>query len=43
MAKKSEQPKGTWKVDKEFDENGNLTSYYSISSWSSPDNLDELA
>lgn len=36
-------PKGTWKVDKEFDENGNLTRYDSIYSWSSGDNLDELA
>ncbi len=43
MAKTAEQPKGTWKVDKEFDENGNLTRYDSIYSWSSTDNLDELA
>ena len=38
-----EPPKGTWKVDKEFDENGNLIRYDSIYSWSSTDNLDELA
>jgi hypothetical protein len=30
-----EAPKGTWKVDKEFDENGNLIRYDSIYSWSS--------
>ncbi|QDO95421.1 hypothetical protein FNB79_16075 [Formosa sediminum] len=28
-------PKGTWKVDKEFDEQGNLIKYDSIYSWSS--------
>ena len=38
-----EPPKGTWKVDKEFDENGNLIRYDSIYSWSSTDNLGELA
>ncbi len=36
-------PKGTWKVDKEFDEDGNLIRYDSIYSWSSTDDLDELA
>ena len=30
-----EQPKGAWKVNKEFDENGNLIKYDSIYSWSS--------
>ncbi len=34
---------GTWKVDKEFDEDGNLIRYDSIYSWSSTDNLNELA
>lgn len=32
-----EQPKGVWKVDKEYDENGNLIRYDSIYSWSSGD------
>ncbi|MDT7829395.1 hypothetical protein RQM65_12015 [Pricia sp. S334] len=39
----TEQPKGTWKVDKEFDEDGNLIRYDSIYSWSSSDYLGELA
>lgn len=30
-----EAPKGSWKVDKEFDKNGNLIRYDSIYSWSS--------
>ena len=38
-----EEPKGTWKVDKEFDENGNLIRYDSIYSWSSNDKLDNLS
>ncbi|RYC53450.1 hypothetical protein [Flagellimonas olearia] len=29
------QPKGSWKVDREFDENGNLIRYDSIYTWSS--------
>ncbi len=33
----TEQPKGSWKVNREFDENGNLTRYDSIYSWSSTD------
>lgn len=37
-----EVPKGTWKVDKEFDENGNLIRYDSIYSWSSLDNADDI-
>ncbi|SDB31570.1 hypothetical protein SAMN03097699_0661 [Flavobacteriaceae bacterium MAR_2010_188] len=38
-----EQPKGSWKVDKEFDENGNLIRYDSIYSWSSDGKLDDLS
>lgn len=41
--KELELPKGTWKVDKEFDENGNLIRYDSIYSWSSDDSLNDLA
>ncbi|PZD77110.1 hypothetical protein [Mesonia sp. K7] len=37
------QPKGTWKVDKEFDENGNLIRYDSIYSWSSHHTIDDLS
>lgn len=37
-----ETPKGSWKVDKEFDENGNLTRYDSIYSWSSHDTYNTL-
>lgn len=37
-----QEPKGTWKVDKEFDENGNLIRYDSIYSWSSNDKLENL-
>ena len=40
---KTEQPKGTWKVDKEFDENGNLIRYDSIYSWSSDEKFDDLS
>lgn len=36
------QPKGSWKVDREFDENGNLIRYDSVYTWSS-DSLDNLA
>jgi hypothetical protein len=32
------QPKGSWQVNKEVDENGNLIRYDSIYSWSSTDN-----
>ena len=39
----AEQPKGTWKVDKEFDENGNLIRYDSIYSWSSGGKWDNLS
>ena len=38
-----EKPKGTWKVDKEFDENGNLIWYDSIYSWSSNDKFENLS
>jgi len=38
-----EEPKGTWKVDKEFDENGNLIRYDSIYSWSSNSKFDNLS
>lgn len=37
-----ESPEGTWKVDKEFDENGNLVRYDSIYSWSSGADLAHL-
>ena len=36
-------PKGSWKVDKEFDEDGNLIKYDSIYSWSSTKNFDNLS
>ena len=39
---KIEQPQGTWKVDKEFDENGNLIRYDSIYSWSSGGEFKDL-
>ncbi len=38
-----EQPKGTWKVDKEFDEKGDLIRYDSIYSWSSNSKFDNLS
>ncbi|WP_405291597.1 hypothetical protein [Algibacter sp. Ld11] len=38
-----EKPKGSWKVDKEFDENGNLIKYDSIYSWSSSNNMEGLS
>jgi hypothetical protein len=38
-----EPPKGTWKVNKEFDEKGNLISYDSIYSWSSNGKFDNLS
>ena len=37
------EPKGTWKVDKEFDENGNLIRYDSIYSWSSSNQFKNLS
>lgn len=39
----AEQPKGSWKVDKEFDENGNLIRYDSIYTWSSNSKYDGLS
>ena len=38
-----EQPKGDWKVNKEFDENRNLIRYDSIYSWSSDNKFDDLS
>ena len=38
-----EAPKGNWKVDKTYDDNGNLIKYDSIYSWSSNDNYDKLS
>ncbi|WP_142785306.1 hypothetical protein [Changchengzhania lutea] len=38
-----EVPKGTWRVDKEFDESGNLIRYDSIYSWSSDDKLQNFS
>lgn len=38
-----QKPKGSWKVDKEFDENGNLIRYDSIYSWSSSNKFDNLS
>ena len=37
------EPKGTWTVDKEYDENGNLTRYDSIYSWSTNDKYNDLS
>src|SRR5690625_6611530 len=37
------QPKGSWTVEKEFDEHGNLIRYDSIYSWSSSNNYDNLS
>lgn len=39
----AKQPKGSWKVDKEFDDNGNLIRYDSIYSWSSSSKVDNLS
>lgn len=38
-----EQPKGSWKVNKTFDENGNLIRYDSIYSWSSDHRFKDLS
>lgn len=38
-----EQPEGTWRVDREFDENGNLIRYDSIYSWSSHNDFNNLS
>ncbi|WP_178984851.1 hypothetical protein [Winogradskyella helgolandensis] len=37
------EPQGSWKVDKEFDAEGNLIRYDSIYSWSSSDDLEGLS
>ncbi|AUC77093.1 hypothetical protein [Olleya sp. Bg11-27] len=37
------QPKGTWKVDKAFDKEGNLIKYDSIYSWTSRGDLNTLS
>ncbi|MBT8317572.1 MAG: hypothetical protein HKP59_08090 [Lutibacter sp.] len=37
------EPNGSWKVNKEFDENGNLISYDSMYSWSSSNKLENLS
>lgn len=42
-AHSTEAPKGSWKVNREFDEDGNLIRYDSIYSWSSGTDLNELA
>ncbi|MEY8869857.1 hypothetical protein AB9K24_10140 [Meridianimaribacter flavus] len=39
----NDKPKGSWKVDKEFDEHGNLIKYDSIYSWSSSSHLNNLS
>lgn len=36
------QPRGSWKVNKEFDEAGNLIRYDSIYSWSSTDDMEDF-
>lgn len=41
--KNTTEPKETWKVDKEFDENGNLIRYDSVYSWSSHSALNDLS
>ncbi|MRH99808.1 hypothetical protein GH721_04605 [Kriegella sp. EG-1] len=40
--KLTEAPKGSWKVDKEFDELGNLIRYDSVYSWSSKNEYKNL-
>lgn len=37
------EPQGAWKVDKEFDENGNLIRYDSVYSWSSNNTYNNLS
>ena len=37
------EPKGSWKVDKEFDEKGNLIRYDSVYSWSSDNKYNNLS
>lgn len=38
----AKQPKSSWKVNKEFDKNGNLIRYDSIYTWSSDGNFDNF-
>jgi hypothetical protein len=40
---KTEIPKGSWRVDKQFDENGNLIRYDSVYTWSSNDTINNLS
>lgn len=40
---KIEQPKGSWTVEKEFDDQGNLIRYDSIYSWTSSSDLSNLS
>lgn len=41
--KQVKKPKGAWRVDKEYDEQGNLIKYDSIYSWSSHSEYDNLS
>ncbi|HET8736001.1 MAG TPA: hypothetical protein VFM69_05360 [Pricia sp.] len=43
LAQNTEKPEGTWKVEKEFDEDGNLIRYDSIYSWSSDGDFEGLS
>src|SRR5690606_38922466 len=42
IAQMIERPKGSWKVNRDYDENGNLIGYDSIYTWSS-DNLENIS
>ncbi|MFD0863988.1 hypothetical protein ACFQ1M_17360 [Sungkyunkwania multivorans] len=42
-SKDTEVPKGSWTVNKEFDENGNLIRYDSIYTWSSEKHSNDMA
>lgn len=41
-AKAQNPPQGQWKVNREYDRNGNLIRFDSIYSWSSTEHLDDL-
>src|SRR5690606_22383520 len=43
IAQNNKQPKGSWTVNKAFDENGNLIQYDSIYSWCSNETYRELS
>tara|TARA_R100000278_G_scaffold93764_1_gene71585 strand:- start:261 stop:752 length:492 start_codon:yes stop_codon:yes gene_type:complete len=43
IAQNNKQPKGSWTVNKAFDENGNLIQYDSIYSWSSNETYKDLS